>query len=90
MPQHAYNPYSSDIENQWENVVIPEVYNGQGFLYRSYAGYEHVQNIRHRRSFLIKGLIPATSYEARVQAMNDHGWNKLSSTFHFTTASEGK
>lgn len=78
------------MENQWENVVIPEVYDEQGFRYRSYAGYEHVQNTRHRRSFLIKALTPANNYEARVQARNDHGWNKLSTIFHFTTASEGK
>ncbi|EAA07116.5 AGAP010422-PA, partial [Anopheles gambiae str. PEST] len=27
-------------------------------------------------------LKPASNYEARVQARNDHGWNKLSSIFH--------
>ncbi|XP_063695860.1 lachesin-like [Culicoides brevitarsis] len=84
---NKYN-YGLGIENQWENVVIPEVYDEQGLRYRSYAGYEHVQNTRHRRSFLIKGLVPSTNYEARLQARNDHGWNKLSSIFHFTTASE--
>lgn len=88
---NKYNsPYGLGIENQWENVVIPEVYDEQGLRYRSFAGYEHVQNTRHRRSFLIKALTPATNYEARLQARNDHGWNKLSTIFHFTTASEGK
>lgn len=86
---YAYNPYQPTMENQWENVVIPEVYDEQGFRYTAFAGYQHVQNTRHRRSFLIKGLQPATSYEARVQARNDHGWNKLSSIFHFSTTSEG-
>lgn len=41
-------------------------------------------------SYLIKNLSPATNYEARVQARNDHGWNKLSNVFHFSTRSEGK
>uniref|UniRef100_A0A336KBP2 CSON001901 protein n=1 Tax=Culicoides sonorensis TaxID=179676 RepID=A0A336KBP2_CULSO len=87
---NKYNsPYGLGLENQWENVVIPEVYDEQGLRYRSFAGYEHVQtNTRHRRSFLIKGLTPATNYEAKLQARNEHGWNKLSSIFHFTTASE--
>lgn len=33
--------------------------------------------------------MPASNYEARVQARNDHGWNKLSSVFHFSTRAEG-
>lgn len=41
-------------------------------------------------SYLIRNLTPFSNYEARVQARNDHGWNKLSSTFHFSTRAEGK
>lgn len=77
------------MDNQWENIVIPEVYDEQGLRYTGYSGYQHVQNTRHRRSFLLRGLHPATNYEARVQARNDHGWNKLSSIFPFSTAPEG-
>lgn len=86
---NTYNPYSIGLENQWENVVIPEVYDEHGLRFTGFNGYQHVQNTRHRRSFLIRGLLPATNYEVRVQARNDHGWNKLSSIFHFSTASEG-
>lgn len=81
--------HSSAIPNdQWENIVIPEIFDDYGNHY-SYS--HHIpQNIRHSRTFLIKNLEPGTHYEARVQARNDHGWNKLSSIFHFTTRSEGE
>lgn len=55
--------------------------------------YQHMtnnHNSRHRMSYLIKSLAPSSNFEARVQARNDHGWNKLSSTFHFSTRAEGK
>lgn len=45
---------------------------------------------RQKVSYLIRGLQPATTYEARVQAKNVHGWSKLSPVFHFTTRSNGK
>ncbi|KAK5640980.1 hypothetical protein RI129_009527 [Pyrocoelia pectoralis] len=40
---------------------------------------------RQKMSYVIRGLQPATTYEARVQAKNVHGWNKVSPIFHFTT-----
>lgn len=60
------------------------------FQHSSSQPYHPNLNYRHRMSYLIKNLTPASNYEARVQARNDHGWNKLSSTFHFSTRAEGK
>jgi len=82
---HVYTSHSSlTHENEWENIVIPEVY-------QEYYTQSHFQrNPRHRMAHLINSLTPATNYEARVQARNDHGWNKLSSVFHFSTRAEGK
>ncbi|XP_055626967.1 lachesin-like [Toxorhynchites rutilus septentrionalis] len=99
---YASNPYSSGSGSgstsgnhlggeQWENVVIPEMladYNNihGGHYYNS--PYSFQTGIRHRMSFQMKKLQPGSNYEARVQARNDHGWNRLSSIFHFSTRSE--
>jgi neuronal growth regulator 1 len=103
MSPHIYAPYgiSQTVSaDQWENVVIPEVYHDYAHKGGSYRGHtgpnmiasHHIvsQNFRHRMHFLIKNLAPSSNYEARVQARNDHGWNKLSTTFHFSTRSEGE
>ena len=94
--QHHFSPpYSTGLSDQWENVVIPEnfpeyypaqpsTFNLNEFHYNSHV------NTHHHMSYLIKNLSPATNYEARVQARNDHGWNKLSNVFHFSTRSEGE
>lgn len=94
--QHHYSPpYSTSLNDQWENVVIPEnfpeYYPAQPstFNLNEYHYNSHV-NTHHHMSFLIKSLSPATNYEARVQARNDHGWNKLSNVFHFSTRAEGE
>lgn len=94
--QHHYSPpYSTSLSDQWENVVIPEnfpeYYPSQPstFNLNEYHYNSHV-NTHHHMSYLIKNLSPATNYEARVQARNDHGWNKLSNVFHFSTRSEGE
>lgn len=75
----------------WENIVIPQpyqpVYNPMNYGMSSYTAN---QIARHRMSFIIKNLLPATKYEARVQARNDYGWNKMSNVFHFETRTEGK
>ncbi|XP_052873378.1 uncharacterized protein LOC128278687 [Anopheles cruzii] len=77
---------------QWENVVIPEMndYGAHNLNFYNmvppYAPYQ--PTVRHRMSFQLRNLKPASNYEARVQARNDHGWNKLSSIFHFSTRSE--
>ncbi|XP_055694093.1 lachesin-like isoform X2 [Lutzomyia longipalpis] len=47
-----------------------------------------VLNPRHRMSFMLRNLTPASSYEARVQARNSFGWNELSTVFHFSTRAE--
>ena len=75
--------------NEWENIVIPQMhqYNQQMHPYQHMTNNH---NSRHKMSYLIKSLAPSSNYEARVQARNDHGWNKLSSTFHFSTRAEGK
>lgn len=94
--QHHYSPpYSTSLSDQWENVVIPEnfpeYYPAQPstFNLNEYHYNSHVNTHQHM-SFLIKNLLPATNYEARVQARNDHGWNKLSNVFHFSTRAEGE
>lgn len=93
---HFHAPHERHIE--WENIVIPQMY--QPYNQQIHPYQHNVQtatptqtnnhNSRHRMSYLIKSLTPASNYEARVQARNDHGWNKLSSTFHFSTRAEGK
>ncbi|XP_050067156.1 neural cell adhesion molecule 2-like isoform X2 [Anopheles maculipalpis] len=93
---HLYNsPFSGSVSahggDQWENVVIPEMndYGAPNHFFNMVPPYATYQpTIRHRMSFQLKNLKPASNYEARVQARNDHGWNKLSSIFHFSTRSE--
>ena len=86
---HIYNPYGTSLSDQWENIVIPEMFNDYTNQYHSQS-YHYNQNFRHRMSFPLKNLSPSSNYEVRVQARNDHGWNKLSNIFHFSTRSEGK
>lgn len=40
---------------------------------------------KQKMTYILQNLQPATTYEVRVQAKNDQGWNKLSPVFHFTT-----
>ncbi|XP_066250659.1 protein amalgam-like [Euwallacea similis] len=40
---------------------------------------------KQKMTYTLQNLLPATTYEVRVQAKNDQGWNKLSPVFHFTT-----
>ena len=87
-PSNIYNPYGTSLSDQWENIVIPEMFNDYTNQYHSQS-YHFNQNFRHRMSFPLKNLSPGSNYEARVQARNDHGWNKLSNIFHFSTRSEG-
>lgn len=86
--QFATNSISFD---QWENVVIPGTtmmdYNSFEF-HNNYTRFHH--HTKHRMFYLIRNLTPATNYIARIQARNEHGWNKLSSIFHFSTRAEGK
>lgn len=90
---YGSNPYQAGhlAGEQWENVVIPEMlsdYNNihSGHYYNDRFSYQ--SGTRHRMSFQLKKLQPGSNYEARVQARNDHGWNRLSSIFHFSTRSE--
>ncbi|XP_055312751.1 neural cell adhesion molecule 1-like [Sitodiplosis mosellana] len=74
---------------EWENIVIPQMHHQ--YSNQPIHPYQHMtnnHNSRHRMSYLIKSLAPSSNYEARVQARNDHGWNKLSSIFHFSTRAE--
>jgi hypothetical protein len=93
---HYIPPYSTGLSDQWENVVIPENFpeyypsSSSSFNLNDYRYNNHMMNTHHHMSYLIKNLSPNTNYEARVQARNDHGWNKLSNVFHFSTRSEGK
>lgn len=82
----TYNNTKFTYRNDWNSVVLPGagVVNVQFPLPPPYPGVT-----RQRMSYVIKGLHPSTTYEARVQAKNQHGWNKLSPIFHFTTRSIG-
>lgn len=94
-PSH-YSPPSYGLSDQWENVVIPENFpeyypsSASSFNLNDYRYNNQLMNTHHHMSYLIKTLQPASNYEARVQARNDHGWNKLSNVFHFSTRSEGE
>lgn len=76
-----------NVNDQWENIVIPEIHDDYGSQFNFNNRISH--NTKHTRNFLLKGLKPGTNYEARVQARNGHGWNKLSKIFHFSTRNEG-
>lgn len=84
---HFSSPAGHERHPEWENIVIPQVY--QAYNQHNHPYHSNL-NSRHKMSYLIRNLTPASNYEARVQARNDHGWNKLSSTFHFSTRAEGK
>lgn len=73
--------------NDWNSVILPGIgiTNSQFPAPPPYPGVT-----RQKKFYVIRGLQPASNYEARVQARNSHGWNKLSPIFHFTTRSNGK
>ncbi|XP_053675179.1 lachesin-like [Anopheles nili] len=93
---HLYTgSYSGSVTahggEQWENVVIPEMsdYGVPSHFFNKVPTFTSFHlTTRHRMNFQLKNLKPASNYEARVQARNDHGWNKLSSIFHFSTRTE--
>lgn len=84
----SYNTYSTLPLDQWINIVIVEEAseNESHIFIPTHLNHQP----RHTKYYVIKNLLPATNYEARVQARNDFGWNKLSSIFHFSTRAEGK
>lgn len=88
LPSQFHNAYERYAE--WENIFIPQMhqYNNQQIHLDQHK--MNIENTRIKMSYLIKSLTPSSNYEARVQARNNHGWNKLSSTFHFSTPAEGK
>lgn len=76
--------------NEWNSVVLP----GPGGMnptnpYAQAVAPPYPGVTRQKMWYLIKGLQPGMHYEARVQAKNMHGWNKLSPVFHFSTRSQG-
>ncbi|CAH1377008.1 unnamed protein product [Tenebrio molitor] len=82
--QEMYNNTKMVYRNDWNSVVLPGagVTNMQMPLPPPYPGVT-----RQRMWYTIRSLHSSTTYEARVQARNQHGWNKLSPIFHFTTRS---
>ncbi|XP_018323702.1 protein amalgam-like [Agrilus planipennis] len=68
--------------NSWNSVVIP-IQGMTNTLLPMPPPFPGVS--RQKMWYLISNLSPGTNYEARVQAKNVHGWNKLSPVFHFTT-----
>lgn len=94
------------IAAEWESVtIIPEnviaknqildssanIFDYFRHSHSNVAVFSMEGNVRHRQSFVIRNLRSAMNYEARVQARNVHGWNKLSKVFYFSTqADEGE
>lgn len=94
------------IAAEWESVtIVPEnlisknqIFDSSANIFNYYhrshsniAVFSMEGNVRHRQSFVIRDLRSAMNYEARVQARNVHGWNKLSNVFYFSTqADEGE
>lgn len=88
---HHFHDNSSNGMNRndrWNSVVVPaQTYSN---LIRSSDAAPFPGVTGQKMSYYIRGLQPGTTYEARVQARNSHGWNKMSPVFHFTTKSNGK
>lgn len=59
----------------WNDVILPAMASEQ---------------FTQQMSYLIKGLEPAVTYEAKVQAKNRFGWNQVSDRFQFTTRGSGQ
>lgn len=89
-PHHSQESNSSAMmayRNEWNSVLLP----GEGVVNPQLPAPPPYPGVtRQKKFYLIRGLQPATNYEARVQAKNVHGWNKMSPIFHFTTRSNGK
>lgn len=79
LQQQSMSPYRND----WNSVVLPGINSMGSQSIIPPPPYPGVT--RQKMFYMIKGLQGATGYEARVQAKNSHGWNKLSPVFHFTT-----
>lgn len=78
---------ATSSRNDWNSVVLL----GDGISSLQMAAPPPYPGVtRQKMSHVIKQLKPASTYEARVQARNSHGWNKLSPIFHFTTKSIGE
>ena len=59
---------------EWTDVTLPAMSSDE---------------VTQEMSYLIRGLEPATQYEAKVQARNNFGWNKMSEILVFTTRDAG-
>ncbi|KAL1124726.1 hypothetical protein AAG570_001349, partial [Ranatra chinensis] len=59
---------------EWTDVTLP-------------AGFSDEDT--QEMSYLIRGLEPATQYEAKVQARNNFGWSRMSDVLLFTTRGIG-
>ncbi|CAH0564335.1 unnamed protein product [Brassicogethes aeneus] len=78
------NSTKMSFRTDWQSFVIP----GAGISANQFYTPAPFPGVTRQKMWhTITGLQPATSYEARVQAKNVHGWNKLSPIFHFTTKS---
>lgn len=84
--QEFYNNSKLGYRSDWNSVVLPGagVTNMQMPIPPPFPGVT-----KQKMWYTIKGLHPSTTFEVRVQARNEHGWNKLSPIFHFTTRSIG-
>ncbi|XP_065163162.1 protein amalgam-like isoform X2 [Atheta coriaria] len=68
----------------WASVIIP----GAGVRSPSmHIAPPYPAVTRQKMWYVIKALQPGTQYEARVQARNRYGWNKISQNYHFSTRS---
>lgn len=65
-----------DRRTIWSDVILPAMPTQN-------SGYQTM-------SYVIRGLEPGQSYEAKVQARNKFGWSPISDAFTFQTTETGQ
>jgi len=79
-----------DTRSRWHNIVLPDVHLLKSSGNNINQPLTITQNsFKQFGSYVFFALEPATKYEVRLQARNDHGWSKFSRDFIFSTRSRG-
>ncbi|KYB28717.1 limbic system-associated membrane protein isoform X1 [Tribolium castaneum] len=68
---NGYGRQIIDRRADWRNVILPATTAAS-------SGFQSM-------SYVIRGLVPGQSYEAKVQARNKFGWSPVSEAFTFQT-----
>ena len=63
----------------WKEVIVPTT-----------GSREPVGEALYRQRIALRRLQPATAYDLKIQARNDHGWNAVSDEFRFATLTRGE